>query len=132
MNIGQAATASGIPAKMIRYYEETGLIPAASRTECGYRAYDTKDVQTLRFIHRARHLGFSMEDIRQLLSLWQDRHRTSADVRALALAHITGLDLKLENLQTMQRTLKHLIAHCEGDDRPDCPILDDLAKKARH
>ncbi|MFC0808874.1 Cu(I)-responsive transcriptional regulator [Ensifer sp. P24N7] len=132
MNIGQAAAASGIPAKMIRYYEETGLIPTASRTRAGYRAYDAKEVQTLRFIHRARQLGFSMHDIRRLLALWQDRNRASADVKALALAHLTVLDLKLAHLQTMRRALEHLIVHYEGDDRPDCPILDDLAAEARN
>ncbi|MFC0208807.1 Cu(I)-responsive transcriptional regulator [Chelativorans intermedius] len=127
MNIGQAAQASGIPAKTIRYYEETGLIPAAGRTEAGYRVYTNKDVNTLRFIHRARQLGFSIEDIRRLLGLWQDDSRTSMEVKALARAHIGVLDEKLAKLKAMKRTLKHLIDHCEGDERPDCPILDDLA-----
>ncbi|WP_163271162.1 Cu(I)-responsive transcriptional regulator [Chelativorans alearense] len=127
MNIGQAAQDSGISAKTIRYYENTGLIPAAIRTGSGYRSFSAKDVHTLRFIHRARRLGFSVHDIRQLLTLLQDKNRASADVKALALAHMTVLDRKLAELQTMQRTLQHLIAHCEGDERPDCPILDDLA-----
>jgi len=127
MNIGQAAQASGISAKTIRYYENTGLIPAASRTRTGYRVYNEREVHTLRFIHRARRLGFSIQDIRRLLSLWQDRNRESADVKVLALSHLAVLDRKLANLQAMQRTLEHLIAHCEGNDRPDCPILDDLA-----
>ena len=132
MNIGQAAAASGMPAKTIRYYEDIGLIPAASRTGAGYRAYDTKARPLLRFIHGARQLGFSMQDIRRLLALWQDRSRASADVKALTLAHLSVLERKLADLQTMRRMLEHLIAHCEGDDRPDCPILDDLAEKARH
>lgn len=127
MNIGQAAQVSGISAKTIRYYENTGLIPAASRTRSGYRVYNAKEVHVLRFIHRARRLGFSVHDIRQLLTLWQDKNRASADVKALALAHVTVLDRKLAELQAMERALQHLIAHCEGDERPDCPILDDLA-----
>jgi Cu(I)-responsive transcriptional regulator len=127
MNIGQAATASGVSAKTIRYYEVTGLIPAASRTEAGYRVYDEQDVHTLRFIQRARRLGFSVESIRQLLALWQDRNRESAEVKNLALAHMAVLDQKLTGLQSMKRTLERLIAHCQGDERPDCPIVDDLA-----
>jgi MerR family copper efflux transcriptional regulator len=127
MNIGQAAQASGMAAKTIRYYEDIGLLPAASRSRAGYRVYNEKEVHTLRFIHRARQLGFSMQGIRRLLALWQDRNRTSADVKALALAHVTALDRKLADLRAMKRTLEHLIAHCEGDDRPDCPILGDLA-----
>lgn len=129
MNIGQAAQASGMAAKTIRYYEDIGLLPAASRSRAGCRVYNEKEVHTLRFIHRARQLGFSMEGIRRLLALWQDRNRTSADVKALALAHVTALDRKLKDLRAMKRTLEHLIAHCEGDDRPDCPILADLAGK---
>ncbi|MGH6808861.1 MAG: Cu(I)-responsive transcriptional regulator [Ensifer adhaerens] len=127
MNIGQAAQASGLSAKTIRYYEINGLLPAASRSRAGYRVYDEKEVHTLRFIHRARQLGFSMQDIRQLLTLWQDRDRASADVKALALAHASVLDRKLADVQAMLRTLRHLIAYCEGDNRPECPILDDLA-----
>lgn len=127
MNIGQAAQASGLSAKTIRYYEDTGLIPAAGRTRAGYRDYNEKEVHILRFIQHARRIGFSGQGVRQLLTLWQDRNRTSADVKALALAHVTGLERKLADLQTMRLTLQHLVAHCEGDDRPDCPILDDLA-----
>lgn len=129
MNIGQAAAASGISAKTIRYYENTGLIPTAGRTRAGYRTYNGDEVHTLRFIHRARQLGFSMHDIRQLLTLWQDRDRTSADVKGLARAHISVLDRKLAGIQAMRWTLEHLIAHCEGDDRPDCPVLDHLARE---
>lgn len=127
MNIGQAAQASGLSAKTIRYYEDTGLIPAASRTMAGYRDYNGKEVHILRFIQRARRLGVPVQSIRQLLALWQDRNRASADVKALALAHVTVVDRKLADLQAMRRTLQHLIAHCKGDDRPECPILDDLA-----
>lgn len=127
MNIGKAAVASGISAKTIRYYEDSGLIPAANRTRAGYRVYSETDVHTLRFIQRARHLGLPVRDIRQLLALWRDRSRTSAEVKGLALAHMSVLDRKLASLQSMRRTLEHLIAHCQGDDRPDCPILDDLA-----
>jgi Cu(I)-responsive transcriptional regulator len=127
MNIGQAAQASGVRAKTIRYYEETGLIPAAGRTEAGYRVYDDKDVNTLRFIHRARQLGFSVQDIRRLLALWQDKSRASVEVKALARSHITALDEKLAKLRSMKRTLEHVVTHCEGDERPDCPILDELA-----
>lgn len=127
MNIGQAAQASGLSAKTIRYYEINGLLPPAGRSRAGYRVYDEKEVHTLRFIHRARQLGFSMQDIRQLLTLWQERDRASADVKTLALAHASVLDRKLADIQAMLRTLRHLIAYCEGDNRPDCPILDDLA-----
>lgn len=127
LNIGQAAQGSGLSAKTIRYYQNTRLMPAAGRTRAGYRDYDKNEVYTLRLIHRARRLGFSMDDIRRLLTLWQDRNRTSADIKTLALSHPTALDRKLAELQAMQRTLEHLVAHCDGDERPDCPILDDLA-----
>lgn len=127
MNIGQAAEASGISAKTIRYYEDIGLIPAADRSDGGYRIYDKHAVHTLRFIHRSRELGFSMRDIRQLLTLWQDRQRASADVKQLARAHMEELDRKLEQLRSMRQTLEHLVEHCEGDNRPDCPILDGLS-----
>jgi MerR family copper efflux transcriptional regulator len=127
MNIGQAAAASGISAKTIRYYEDTGLVPVADRTGAGYRVYNENDVHTLRFIQRARRLGFSMGSIRQLLTLWQDRNRASAEVKVLALAQMAELNQKLVGLRAMKRTLEHLAAHCQGDDRPDCPILDDLA-----
>lgn len=127
MNIGQAAQASGLRTKAIRYYEETGLIPAAGRTGAGYRVYTDRDVNTLRFIHQARQLGFSMDDIRRLLALWQGDGHTSMEVEKLARTHISVLDEKLAKLRAMKRTLKHLVDNCEGDERPDCPILDDLA-----
>lgn len=128
MNIGQAATASGISAKMIRYYESVGLIPTAKRADSGYRVYSNDDVHTLQFIHRARSLGFSVDRMRDLLSLWQDRSRASADVKAVAMAHAAELDEKILALQTMRDTLTHLAEHCHGDARPDCPILEDLAE----
>lgn len=127
MNIGKAAAASGISAKMIRYYETIGLIPAASRTGAGYRDYADKDVHTLRFIRRARDLGFSVEQMTELLTLWQDRSRASADVKRIALTHVAALEQKAQELQGMSRTLKHLAKHCQGNARPDCPILDELS-----
>ncbi|NIC06860.1 Cu(I)-responsive transcriptional regulator [Billgrantia bachuensis] len=127
MNIGQAAKASGISGKMIRYYESIGLISPVKRTESGYRIFSEKDVHALRFISRARDLGFSVEQMGNLLALWQDRHRASADVKAVAQAHIGELDLKIKKLQDMRQTLEHLVDHCHGDERPDCPILSGLA-----
>lgn len=127
MNIGQAAKASGVSAKMIRYYEQTGLIPKAIRSEAGYRNYSPSDVHTLRFIRRARDLGFSVEQIAELLALWRDRRRASSDVKAIALSHVAGLKAKISELEAMTRTLEHLAAHCHGDDRPECPIIEDLA-----
>lgn len=126
-NIGEAAQASGVTAKMIRHYESIGLIGAARRTEAGYRVYSTADVQVLQFIHRARALGFSLEQIGNLLALWRDKCRASADVRALALAHIDELNRKIAELESMRRTLERLASSCHGDARSDCPILDDLA-----
>lgn len=123
MNIGQAAKASGVTAKMIRYYEATGLIPAAERTAAGYRAYSAKDVHRLQFIRRARDLGFSVSEINELLALWHDHSRHSSDVKRLAQAHIDVLQEKISSLQQMAGTLQTLVNCCAGDDRPDCPIL---------
>jgi Cu(I)-responsive transcriptional regulator len=127
MNIGQAAKASGVSAKMIRYYEETGLVTAAERSEKGYRLYTEKDVHTLRFIRRARDLGFTVEGISELLALWRDRGRHSADVKQMALGHVTALRRKITELEEMAAALQTLADCCAGDDRPDCPILKDLA-----
>ncbi|MCX5517032.1 Cu(I)-responsive transcriptional regulator [Kaistia defluvii] len=127
MNIGEASTASGVSAKMIRYYEQIGLIPAALRTESGYRVYTARDVETLRFIRRARDLGFSVEEMGTLLALWQDKARESADVKRVALQHVAEIEKRIHELEGMARTLRHLAGHCHGDERPDCPILDDLA-----
>jgi MerR family copper efflux transcriptional regulator len=126
-NIGEAARASGVSAKMIRHYESIGLIGAAQRSQSGYRVYSSRDVQVLHFIHRARALGFSLERIGVLLALWQDKHRASADVRALARSHIDELDRKIAEMEAMKRTLETLAASCRGDNRAECPILDDLA-----
>ncbi|HZF80067.1 MAG TPA: Cu(I)-responsive transcriptional regulator [Rubrivivax sp.] len=130
MNIGQAAKASGVSAKMIRHYEGVGLLPEAVRTDSGYRQYNAGDVNTLRFIRHSRDLGFSIEQIRQLLGLWQDRERPSRDVKALAQAHMEQLDAKLQELQAVKAALAHLVACCHGDERPDCPIIDGLADPA--
>ncbi len=127
LNIGDAARASGVTAKMIRHYESIGLMKAPRRTEAGYRLYSEQDVRVLQFIHRGRALGFSLEQIGDLLALWEDKHRASADVRAMALAHIAELDRKIAEMEAMRRTLESLAASCHGDDRSDCPILDDLA-----
>jgi MerR family copper efflux transcriptional regulator len=126
MNIGEAAKASGVSAKMIRHYESVGLFPEATRTESGYRQYTDKEIGTLRFIRQSRDLGFSIEQIRELLGLWQNRKRSSRQVRALAQAHIEELDAKLKELQAMKATLEHLVHCCHGDDRPDCPIIESL------
>ena len=130
MNIGQAARASGVSAKMIRYYEEIGLIPPAPRTGSGYRTYGAREVHLLRFVRRARDLGFPVEAIRELLGLWQDRGRHSADVKRLALAQVEELRARIRALEEMAGTLETLAACCHGDDRPDCPILDDLSGRA--
>ena len=127
MNIGDAAKASGVSAKMIRHYESVGLFPGALRTDAGYRQYTDKEVGTLRFIRQARDLGFSLDQIRELLGLWLDRRRPSRQVKALAQAHLQELNQKLQELLAMKATLEHLVHCCHGDDRPDCPILDILA-----
>jgi MerR family copper efflux transcriptional regulator len=127
MNIGSAAERSGVPPKTIRYYESIGLIAAADRRANNYRDYSESDVQTLRFIHRARSLGFSVKEVAGLLALWRDRRRASHDVKALALAHVDDIDRKIAELQSMRRTLTELTERCHGDQRPECPILDDLA-----
>lgn len=127
MNISEAADRSGLPAKTIRYYEEIGLVAPADRLANGYRDYDDRAVHTLNFLHRARNLGFSVEDCRALATLYTDRNRRSGDVKAVAMARIDDIDRKLAELQAMRRTLQHLADRCHGDDRPDCPILDDLA-----
>jgi MerR family copper efflux transcriptional regulator len=127
MNIGEAARRSGVSAKTIRYYESVGLIPAAGRTSSGYRAYTPNEVETLRFIHRARSLGFSVADVAGLLELWRDRSRASADVKAIALKHVTDIERKISELDTIRRTLLDLTRRCCGDDHPECPILEELA-----
>jgi Cu(I)-responsive transcriptional regulator len=127
MNIGEAASASGVSAKMVRHYEGVGLLPPVNRTASGYRQYSDKEVSTLRFIRHCRDLGFSLEQIGELLDLWQNRKRSSRQVKALAQAHIAELDAKLQELQEMRSTLEHLAHCCNGDDRPDCPIIESLA-----
>ncbi len=129
MNIGQAAKASGVSAKMIRHYEEMGLFAHPQRTEAGYRLYSEDTVHTLKFIRRARDLGFSLEKIHDLVGLWLDRERSSRDVRAMANAHIAVLNTKIDALLTMKATLEKLVDCCHGDDRPDCPILESLASE---
>ncbi|MBL9051181.1 MAG: Cu(I)-responsive transcriptional regulator [Tabrizicola sp.] len=126
MNIGEAAQASGVSAKMIRYYEETGLIPPAGRTGSGYRTYGPKEVQILRFVRRARDLGFPMEKVSDLLALWRDRDRASGDVKRLAEAQVKALEVRIREMEEMKAALEHLVHACAGDDRPDCPILDDF------
>ena len=126
MNIGQAAEASGVSAKMIRYYESIGLIPPSLRRESGYRHYGAADIHRLGFIRRARDLGFSMDQIRDLLRLWSDRGRSSADVKAIALQHVAELEERARELNDMAEALKHLASACGGDERPDCPIIKGL------
>jgi Cu(I)-responsive transcriptional regulator len=127
-NIGQASRQSGVSIKMIRHYEAIGLLPRAARTPANYRVYGESDVHTLRFIKRARALGFPVDDIKQLLGLWQNRRRSSAGVKRIAGRHIEVLKHKIAQLDSMVRTLEHLEKHCHGDARPDCPILADLSK----
>jgi len=126
LNIGEAASASGVSAKMIRHYEGVGLLPEALRTESGYRQYGDADVRTLRFIRHSRDLGFSLQEIATLVGLWQDRSRPSREVKALARKHIEELDAKAQELLAMKSALEHLVQCCRGDDRPDCPIIDSL------
>ncbi|CAJ5196279.1 Cu(I)-responsive transcriptional regulator [Burkholderia pseudomallei] len=127
MNIGEAAKVSGVSAKMIRYYESVRLLNPAKRTDSGYRVYHDDEIHLLRFIRQARRLGFLVDDIRKLLALWQDRSRASAEVKAIALEHVAELDGRIAELTDMRNTLVNLAAHCSGDDRPDCPILERLA-----
>ena len=125
--IGEAARRAGVSARMVRHYESLGLLNGVARTDSGYRQYTEADVHALRFIGRARTLGFSMEEIRELLGLWQDKGRASASVKRIAQAHIDDLAERIAAMQAMQRTLQSLVHCCHGDQRPDCPILDDLA-----
>lgn len=131
VNIGQAAARSGVSAKMVRHYESLGLLQRVARSEGGYRLYASADIHTLRFIKRARELGFSMPEIAELASLWQNRRRASASVKRIAQKHAADLSQRIEAMQAMQRALAHLIHCCHGDERPDCPILDDLAGGAQ-
>ncbi|TFZ06016.1 Cu(I)-responsive transcriptional regulator [Ramlibacter henchirensis] len=126
LNIGEAARRSGVSAKMVRHYESLGLLPAVNRTESGYRQYGDSEVHTLRFIRRARDLGFSMAEIAELLKLWQDRRRSSHQVHRIAQRHVDELTRKLQEMEAMRRTLQHLIDCCHGDERPECPILEEL------
>ncbi|NJO38740.1 MAG: Cu(I)-responsive transcriptional regulator [Rhizobiales bacterium] len=131
MNIGEAAERSGLPAKTIRYYEDIGLVVPRARKTNGYRDYDEQDLHRLRFVQRGRSLGFSVEECRDLLDLYRDRHRASADVKAVAEHRISDIRRKIAELQSMEQALSRLVEHCHGDARPDCPILDDLAGEPR-
>ena len=126
LNIGQASARSGVSAKMIRHYESLGLLPVVQRTDAGYRQYGEREVHTLRFIHRARTLGFSMAEIAELLKLWQNQRRASADVKRIAQAHVADLERRIAEMQAMRQTLATLADCCAGDDRPECPILSGL------
>lgn len=130
VNIGEAARESGVTAKMIRYYESVGLLAPRGRTESGYRVYGAEEVHSLRFIRQARRLGFLVDDIRRLLALWHDRSRASAEVKSIALEHVAELDQRIAELSQMRDTLAHLASHCQGNDRPDCPIIERLADTA--
>tara|TARA_R110000868_G_scaffold68518_8_gene202579 strand:+ start:1943 stop:2332 length:390 start_codon:yes stop_codon:yes gene_type:complete len=127
MNIGEVASASGVSAKMIRRYEEQGIIGKASRTSSGYRIYSDNDVHILRFVKRSRELGFSMKDIKELVSLWRNKNRQSAKVKSIAKKHIDELTFKRDEIQKMLSTLEHLVHNCHGDNRPSCPIIEDLS-----
>lgn len=126
-NIGEAARRSGVSARMVRHYEGLGLLPDVARTESGYRQYTEADIHTLRFVKRSRDLGFSMDEIAELVGLWHNRRRTSASVKRIAQKHLGELEQRIADMQAMQRTLSHLVHCCHGDARPDCPILEDLA-----
>lgn len=128
MNIGEAAARSGVSAKMARHYESLGLLPAVARTESGYRIYGEADLHTLRFIRRARDLGFSIAEIGTLLDLWRNRRRASSAVKSIALAHVADLERRIAEMTAMKRTLEHLAHACHGDGRPECPILEDLGR----
>ena len=130
MNIGEAAEKAGVTPKMVRHYESLGLLPKVHRTESGYRVYGEPEVHTLRFIKRSRDLGFSIPEISELVKLWQDRRRPSSSVKKVAAAHLAELDRKLEEMQSMRKTLSHLVHCCQGDERPECPILEDLGREA--
>jgi MerR family copper efflux transcriptional regulator len=131
MNIGEAAENSGVSAKMIRYYEEIGLVRPADRSPSGYRTYDHTSVHTLRFVRRARDLGFPIERIRELLKLWTDTSRASHEVKEIALSHVAALDADIAKLKGLRDLLSHLAGQCHGDERPECPILDDLGGEAQ-
>lgn len=128
--IGEAAARSGVSVKMIRHYETLGLLPPVQRTDAGYRQYSAREVHTLRFVRRARDLGFGMAEIAELLKLWQDRRRASANVKRIAERHVEDLDRRIKEMQEMRQTLAHLAHCCSGDQRPDCPILDELGRQA--
>jgi MerR family transcriptional regulator, copper efflux regulator len=128
VKIGEAAQRSGISAKMIRYYESIGLIPKAGRTAAGYRDYSNDDVRAMQFLKRARYFGFSATQMTELQSLWCDRNRASADVKRLVFAHVEALESRIAELRGIQRALRHVAAQCRGDERPDCPILEELAR----
>jgi len=130
-NIGEAAARSGVSAKMVRHYESLGLLPAVARTDAGYRRYGDKEVHTLRFIRRGRDLGFSMAEIAELLKLWQNRQRASADVKRIAQQHVADLETRMAEMAAMRTVLQRLASCCHGDQRPDCPILEDLASGQR-
>ncbi len=132
MNIGDAANLSGVSAKMIRYYEEVGLITPPARNQNGYRSYEKSNIHELRFIRRARDLGFTVEQISGLMHLWRDRSRASADVKRIALEHVAALEAKQREIAEMANALKHLAANCHGDGRPDCPIIENLAEGCDH
>ena len=128
-NVGEAGRMSNVSAKMVRHYETLGLLPAVLRTESGYRQYTDKEVHTLRFIRRARDLGFGMAEIGELVALWQNRRRPSSSVKRIASGHVAALDAKMAEMAAMRKTLQHLVHCCHGDDRPECPILDELARE---